>query len=64
MEIFRRFKMEDYRLMATHMVTNLKKVVTSNLEFVDPKVYKKPTRSLMYLVNARLGICFSMNTSS
>jgi hypothetical protein len=32
MEILRRFRMEDSRLMATPMVTNLKKVVASNLD--------------------------------
>jgi hypothetical protein len=32
--------MEDYRSMATLMITNMKKIITSNSDFVDPKIYK------------------------
>jgi hypothetical protein len=63
-EISRRFKMEDYRLMATPMVTNMKKVITSNLELVDPKIYRELIGSLMYLINTRKNICFAVNTLS
>jgi len=37
-EILRRFNMEDCRPMDTPMVTNMKKVVTSDLELVDPRI--------------------------
>jgi hypothetical protein len=57
-EILRRFRMEDYRLMTTPMVTNLKKVVTSDSNLVDPRIYRKLVGSLMYLVNTRPYICF------
>jgi hypothetical protein len=37
-DIFSRFRMEEYRLMDTPMVTNLKKIVTSYLKLVDPNI--------------------------
>jgi hypothetical protein len=52
-EILRRFRMEDCRPMATPMVTNLKKVITSDSELVDPRIYRQLIGSLMYLVNTR-----------
>jgi hypothetical protein len=39
-EILRRFRIEECKFMATPMVTNLKKIDTSNLELVDPRIYK------------------------
>jgi hypothetical protein len=57
-EILRRFRMEDCRPMATPMVTNMKKVITSYSELVDPRIYRKLIGSLMYLVNTRPDICF------
>jgi hypothetical protein len=63
-EFLRRFRMEDFRPMATPMVTNLKKVITSVSELVDPRIYKQMIGSLMYLVNTRPYICFIMNTLS
>jgi hypothetical protein len=63
-EILRRFRMEVSRLMATPMVTNLKKVVTSDSELVDPRIYRKLIGSLMYLVNTKTNICFVMNNLS
>jgi len=62
--ISRGFKMEDCRMMATPMVTNLKKVVTSYLELVDPRVYRKLIGSLLYLVNTKPYICFFVNIFS
>jgi hypothetical protein len=32
--------MEDYRLMATPMVTNVNKNVTSYSDLVDPRLYR------------------------
>ena len=56
--------MEDCRPMDTPMVTNLKKVVTSDSELVDPRIYKKLIGSLMYLVNTMPYICFIVNALS
>jgi hypothetical protein len=63
-EILWRFRMEDCRQMVTPMVTNLKKVVTSDSNLVDTKVYRQWIGSLMYLVNTRPDICFVVNTLS
>jgi hypothetical protein len=32
--------MDDGKLMATPMVTNMKKIITSDLDLVDPRIYK------------------------
>jgi hypothetical protein len=56
--------MKDYRIIATPMVINLKKVVTSYLELVDPRIYRELIGSLMYLVNIGKDICFVVNTLS
>jgi hypothetical protein len=50
--------MEDCKLMATPMITNMKKVITSYSKLVDPRIYRKLIGSLMYLVNTRTNICF------
>jgi hypothetical protein len=50
--------------MATPMITNLKKVMSSNYKLVDPTLCKQLIGSLRYLVNTRLDICFAMNTLS
>ena len=50
--------------MATPMITNLKKMTTSNSELVDPMLYRQLIGSLMSLVNTKLDICFAMNTLS
>ena len=39
-EILKRFQMEDYRPIATPMVTNLKKVIASDSKLVDPMLYQ------------------------
>jgi hypothetical protein len=54
--------MEDCKPMATPMIANLKKVVTSDSELVDPGIYKQLIGSLMYLVNTMPYICFVLNT--
>jgi hypothetical protein len=54
--------MEDCKLMATPMITNLKKIDTSNSELVDPQIYRQLVGFLMYLVNNKTDICFVVNT--
>jgi hypothetical protein len=63
-DILRRFKMEDCRVMNTPMVTNMKKVFTSDSKLVDTKIYWKLIGSLMYLVKTKPYICFVVNTLS
>jgi transposase InsO family protein len=64
LEILKRFRMEDSRPMATPMVTNLKKVDSSDSELADSRQYRQLIGSLMYLVNTRPDICFVVNTLS
>ena len=56
--------MEDCRPMSTPMITNWKKLSASDSQLVDATVYRQLIDSLMYLVNTRPNICFSMNTLS
>ena len=63
-DILRRFEMEDCRPMSTPMITNLKKLVASESELVDPTLYRQLIGSLMYLVNTRPDISFAVNTLS
>jgi hypothetical protein len=50
--------MEDYKLIATPMITNLKKVTTSYSKVVDPMLYRKLIDFFMYLVNTKPYILF------
>jgi len=61
-EILKRFRMD--RPMTMPMVTNMKKLITSDSYLVDPRLYKQLISSLMYLVNTRPEICFALNTLS
>jgi hypothetical protein len=56
--------MDEYKLMAMPMVTNLKKIDTLDSELVDPRIYRNLIGSLIYLVNTRPDICFFVNTLS
>jgi hypothetical protein len=61
---FERFQMEDYRPMSTPTITNWKKLSASDSQLVNATIYRKLIGSLMYLVNTRPDICFSVNTLS
>lgn len=56
--------MMDYKSMAKPMVTNLKKLSdsTSDSYLVNPTMYGKLIRSLMYKVNSMPNICFTVST--
>jgi hypothetical protein len=54
--------MEDYKPMATPMITNLRKVTTSYSKLVDPMVYMQLIGCLMYSFNTMPNICFVVNT--
>jgi hypothetical protein len=47
--------------METPMVTNLRKLRDSDYDLVDLSMYQHLIGSLMYFVNTRSDICFSMN---
>jgi hypothetical protein len=53
--------MMEYKSMATPMMINMKLLIDSSSYLVDPMMYKKCIRSLMYLVNTRPNICFVVN---
>ena len=61
-DVLRRFRMEDYRPMATPMITNWRKLHAFEGELVDPTLYRQLIGSLMYLVNSRTDLCFAVNT--
>jgi hypothetical protein len=50
--------------MTTPMTTNMNTLGDSNSNLVDPTMYMQLIGSLMYLVNTRLDVCFSVNTLS
>jgi hypothetical protein len=56
--------MMDCKSMTTPMTTNLKKLVASNSNLVDPTTYKQMIGSLMYMVNTKSDIYFVVNTLS
>jgi hypothetical protein len=63
-DILRRFQMEDCRPMSTPMITNWKKLHSSESELVDPTLYRQLIGSLMYLVNTKPDLCFVVNSLS
>jgi hypothetical protein len=56
--------MEDCRPMSTPMVTNWRKLSASESELVDDTKYRQLIGSLMYPINTRPDICFTVNTLS
>eukprot|EP00253_Pinus_taeda_P012828 PITA_12828 len=63
-KILQKFNMMDSKPMTTPMITNLKKLRSSNSNVVNPTSYHKLVGSLMYLVNTRPDICFPINVLS
>eukprot|EP00253_Pinus_taeda_P028465 PITA_28465 len=64
MKIPKRFKMQDYRLTSTPMITNWRKINASEDANVDPTLYRQLIGSFMHLVNTRPNVCFAVNTLS
>jgi hypothetical protein len=56
--------MEDCRPMSTPMITNWKKLNSSESELVDPTMYRQLIGSLMYLVNMPENIFVLLSTLS
>ena len=63
-ELMQKFGMMDFKPMTTPMITNLKKLKSSDSSLVDPTSYRNLVSSLMYLVNMRSDICFSVKILS
>ena len=58
------FDMMDCKPMTTLMITNLRRLRSSESSLVDLTRYRQLIGSLMYLVNTRPDICFSLNVLS
>ena len=63
-EILKRFGMMDYKAMDTPMASNLKLLSDASSNSIDVMMYCHMIGSLMYLINTRPNICFSMTTLS
>jgi hypothetical protein len=63
-EILKRFEMLECKYMNTPMETKLKILVDTSSELIDATLYKQISGLLMYWMNTRPDICFSMNTLS
>jgi hypothetical protein len=52
--------------MPTMMVMDLKKINDASTESgeIDPHLYRQSIRSLMYMVNTRVDICYVVNVFS
>ena len=61
-EILKKFRMLDHKVIATPMALNLKLLCDASLESVDGTMYRQMIGSLMYLTNMRPDICFTANT--
>ena len=56
--------MMDCKELTTPMASNLKLLSDASSETVDATMYHQMIGSLMYLMNTRPDICFTMNTLS
>jgi hypothetical protein len=63
-EILKKFGMIDCKSMTSLMTINLKLLSDKSSDSVDPTMYRQLIGSLMYLVNTRPDICFTVNTLS
>ena len=57
-EILKRFRMMDYKAMATPMASNLKLLSNASSESVYATMYHQMIGYLMYLTYTKLYICF------
>lgn len=63
-KMLKRFDMMDCKPMTTPMITNLKRLRSSESSPVDPSKYRQLIGALMYVVNTRPDICFAVNVLS
>ena len=64
MDILKRFRMLDYKAIATPMASKLKLMSDASLDSVDSTMYRQMIGSLMYLTNTRPDIFYFINTLS
>jgi hypothetical protein len=60
--VLKRFGMMDCKSMSTPMNTNLRKLHDSDtdLDSVDPTMYRQLIGSLMYMIHTKLDICYAV----
>ena len=58
-EILKRFRMLDCKVIMTSIASNLKLLCDASSESVDATMYRQMIGSLMCLMNMRLDICFA-----
>jgi hypothetical protein len=63
-EILKRFNMLECKPMNTPMEAKLKLLVDTSSDLIDATLYRQIIGLLMYLMNTKSDICFSMNTLS
>ena len=63
-KILKRFDMLECKSMNTPMEDKMKLMVNTSSELIDSTLYRQIIGLLMYLMNTRPDICFSMNTLS
>jgi hypothetical protein len=63
-KILKRFDMLKCKPMNTPMEAKLKLLVDTSLDLIDVTLYRQIIGSLMYLMNTRPDICFTVNTLS
>ena len=63
-EILKRFGMMDCKAITTPMASNLKLLSDASSESIDAMMNHQMIRSLMYLMNTRPNILFTVNTLS
>ena len=63
-KMLQKFGSMDSNPMTTPIITNLKKLRSSDSSLVDAASYCKLVGSLMYLVNTKHDICFVVNPLS
>ena len=63
-EILKKFRMMDCKVITTPMESNLKLMCYASSESIDAMMYHQMISSLMYMMNTRPNICFVVNTLS
>ena len=60
-EVLKRFGMMDCKAITTPMASNLKLLIDASSEPVDATIYRQMIGSLIYLMNTRPDIFFTIN---
>ena len=64
MDMLKKFKMQDYKLVSTPMTTNEKLSKDDDSEKIDEDLYRSLIGSLLYLTTSRPDILFAVSVLS